>query len=762
MVLLLAWHQFTFWQAPRIGQDVMALLPTENRSHLLTAANDQLASSATRQVVVAIGADQWETARAAAGTFAARIASSGALIPAAENIDAFTAAVGFYRPSRAGLLTAEQRERLQSSDIDTLAMQAVRRLFSPGPSSGLTSWHEDPMGLWPEWWHARTGAGIQIRDGLLATNQNGRWWAVLRFTSRQSGFSVDGESRIGPLLDLASAAAGATVDDPQLTILRGGVPLHAEAAARQASREIAIIGTGSLLAIMILMWLAFRGPRAILMVSASLLIGTAAGLSVTTLHFGEVQLLTLVFGASLVGVAEDYGIHWFAARQGQPLAAPGALMRRLRPGLLVALVTSVLAYLALGVAPFPGLRQMAVFSAAGLTAAFLTVVLWFPWLDSRPPRPSRLGTSIVSTLQRWPRIRGIRGGAVIAILLAFGAAGMLQLRADDSLRSMHHPSPGLIEQEIALARLLDLPSAAQYFVIEADDAQTLLEREERLTSSLRSRAGTLGINGWQAVSDWMPSQRRQGLDASITLPIENRARQLAAELLEEPAPADVAAIAPSLPADFFANPLADPIRSLWIERDDGGRGSVVMLRGLDETSDLTAIAALGEAIEGVHFVDRTGQLSDLLRHYRGMVAWLLLLGYAVVAAVLLVRYRRAAWRVLLPTALASILSLGLMGWLGEPLYLFVVLSQLLLLGVGIDYGIFLLEHRNDPSSWLAVTIGAASTWLAFGLLGLSTTPALHGFGQTLMLGIPLVWLLAPCFRLPPEHSSQTSTNTSSP
>ena len=72
--------------------------------------------------------------------------------------------------------------------------------------------------------------------------------------------------------------------------------------------------------------------------------------------------------------------------------------------------------------------------------------------------------------------------------------------------------------------------------------------------------------------------------------------------------------------------------------------------------------------------------------------------------------------------------------------------NLLLLGVGVDYGIFLLEHRDDPASWLAVSLGAASTLLAFGLLALSATPALHSFGLSLLLGIGLVWLLSPCFR----------------
>jgi len=123
----------------------------------------------------------------------------------------------------------------------------------------------------------------------------------------------------------------------------------------------------------------------------------------------------------------------------------------------------------------------------------------------------------------------------------------------------------------------------------------------------------------------------------------------------------------------------------------------------------------------------------------------------LVFAALYVRYRGHAWRILLPTVLAGAFAIAALGWIGLPLQLFNVLALLLLLGVGIDYGIFLLEHRSeagdgDPRAWMAVCLGATSTWLAFGLLGLSATPALRAFGLTLLFGIGAVWLLSPLFR----------------
>jgi predicted exporter len=95
---------------------------------------------------------------------------------------------------------------------------------------------------------------------------------------------------------------------------------------------------------------------------------------------------------------------------------------------------------------------------------------------------------------------------------------------------------------------------------------------------------------------------------------------------------------------------------------------------------------------------------------------------------------------------ASVVAVAAQGWLGEPFQLAHILALLLLLGMGVDYGIFLLEHEGDGAAWLAVVLGAASTWLAFGLLALSSTPALHAFGLTLMIGIAFVWAASPCLR----------------
>jgi len=746
IVIAIAAQQVAFWRAPKLEIDVMALLPDEAHDAVRVAAEQKLSAAATRQVMVLIGSADGARSMAAAKAFSDSVQTSAELIPLRDGGAAGASALAFYQPWRDRLLTADQRAYLRDTPVSTLVEQALARLFAPGSSGGPTSWPSDPLGLWSGWWQSRLGTGVSTRDGVPVVSKDGIEWVVLGFSTRNASFSAAGGDPLGNALDRASDAAWAQV--PEARILRTGVPLYAEAAADRANTEINTIGFGSLIAVIALMWLAFRGPRPVLLVTLSLVIGVAAGAATTALVFGEVHLLTLVFGASLVGVAEDYGIHYFALRQGHSTLGRHGLMRFLLPGLATALVTSALAYLALGLAPFPGLRQMAVFSASGLIAAFATVVCWFPWLD-RGERPvSALGQAISRSLAHWPRARWQGAGTwlVAGVLAAFSGMGLSRLEVRDNLRTLQNAPAALLAQQTELGGVLGMQSPAQFYLVRGDSAEQVLLREERLKTLLDASVAAGRISGYSAISDWVPSRERQLADAALSAQTESdvlmQVSAVIGDVVVRPA-----FDAPPLSVDeWLESPVSDPFRARWLGEIEGQTASVVVLHGVGSQTDLKRLADQAGKVSGVSWIDRSADISGLLGHYRQMMTWLLLLGFVAVGIALWFRYRVLAWRALLPSAIAMVLSMAVLGWVAEPFQLFSVLALLLLLGMGVDYGIFLVEHAGVGASWLAVSLGAASTLLAFGLLALSATPALHVFGLTMLIGLTSVWVLSPCFR----------------
>jgi predicted exporter len=96
-------------------------------------------------------------------------------------------------------------------------------------------------------------------------------------------------------------------------------------------------------------------------------------------------VVVLLFGVSLIGIAIDYCLQYITARFGPDPGSPLERLRRVLPGIMLGVITTLIGYMTLMLAPLPGLRQLAVFSAVGLAASFVTVVLWLPLLDSAPP-----------------------------------------------------------------------------------------------------------------------------------------------------------------------------------------------------------------------------------------------------------------------------------------------------------------------------------------------------------------------------------------
>ena len=763
---VVAVHQWQFWQARHFGTDVMALLPLDEQAPEVGRATRQLADQVTRQVVVMIGAPDWAGARKAADAWQHAVDDAKAPLKASQlaSPDMLRDTMAFYAPYRDRLLTPQQRAQLEHTPAPALVQNALGALAQPGGGFSLSDWRADPLGLWPQWWLARASdTRARPRDGLLALTDGGMEWAVLLRETTASAFSLSGDSPISDALARAEAAARAAV--PGAQVFAGGVPLHAEYAASHAKQEVNTIGWGSLGAVLLLVFLAFRSLRPMVLVGVSLAIGSAVALSVTAWVFGEVHLITIVFGASLCGVAEDYGILYFASRQAAPDVPPLAMMSRLLPGLVLALVTSALGYAVLGLPPFPGLRQMALFSVTGLVATFATAACWFPWIAPHAPRRTRFATFIADSFERYPRFGANRTTWIVHALFAAACAfAAFHLRANDDLRQLQSSPPALMNAQREVSRLLGLASPAQFFVVRGTSPDDVLVREEALKTRLDARVANHEIAGYRAVSDWVPSRARQVADAALTRRVEDAVITGVDQVLGE-TQQRAAFDAPALTLDAWqASPASAGGRALWLgavprNADGTSFASVLMLRGVRDYASLPAIAKSADGLPGVRWVDQIDSMSGLLGRYRRAMGALLVAGHLAVFAALAVRYGRRAWRAWLPTAVATVATLALLALFGQPLQLFNVLALALLLGVGVDYGIFLVERHGEGSAWLAVVLGAASTWLSFGLLALSSTPALHSFGLTLLFGVAIVWFIAPCYR-PPMTSAHPPVSSS--
>ncbi|MGJ4748809.1 hypothetical protein ACQV5M_20780, partial [Leptospira sp. SA-E8] len=166
----------------------------------------------------------------------------------------------------------------------------------------------------------------------------------------------------------------------------------------------------------------------------------------------------------------------------------------------------------------------------GLAAAMLTVVCWFPLLDSGTVKDNRFAQGVAASLARWPRLslprrasslRSRGAWAAYALLAGLCLAGLLRLHVNDDVRQLQSSPPGLMQSQIHLARLLGVASPAQFYLVQGTDAEQVLQREEALKERLNAVVQRHGL-AYSALSDWLPSAARQREDAALSARAETR------------------------------------------------------------------------------------------------------------------------------------------------------------------------------------------------------------------------------------------------
>ncbi|WP_296661775.1 MMPL family transporter [Paraburkholderia sp.] len=747
--------------------NLLALLPASEVNPVADKAVDALNEAlGGRTVFLVTGADAARV-KSAAKAFGAQLARSDAFRSVTVEVPPFDPSqIGaIYLPARFGLLTDADRAALGHGN-GALAQMLARRLYSPPADALPTAVSDDPFG-WLQHWLAGlplSTSGLALEDGMLVSHRGGTTGVLVMTSLAGSAY----ESKVQQAVRHAAADAEQAIaaDFPGVQVDRAGAVFYADAARAGAQRDVDVIGAVSVAGIALLLMSVFRSARLLVLAFVSTGFGIVCALVATMLIFGQLHLLTLVFGVSLIGEAVDYSIQYFVAYLSGGTrwdARRGAAA--VRPALLVALATSVLGYGFLMWVPFPALRQIACFAMTGIVTAFAAVTGFLPLMlvDAPKRTPSRLFVYAARLLAGWRSTMHGRRAAAAAMLLALAAIpGWLQLKSDDDIHLLIQRDPDLARQERAVREAVGIANTSQFFVVEGRTPEDVLRRSEALTAALTALTGEMSVGDVQSVSAFVPSAERQASDRALLAAqvfadrAELRATLVRAGFRDDVAHAWIDAFAHDAHAtlsvdNWLAARWSAPFRHLWLGRIDGREPvyAALAIPGRVDAKNAAALDAIAHRMPGVTFVDKAASVSRLLGAYRVDSGLWLAAVLAVVAVLLIWRYGvRGGIATTLPVVFAIGLTLAGYGYAGVPLTLFNWLALMLVLGVGANYGVFLREGcmrdaANLGAVWTGVMLSAAATLLSFGMLGATSMPALRAFGTTLALGIVFSILFAP-------------------
>ncbi|WP_293390883.1 MMPL family transporter [Nevskia sp.] len=733
--------------------DILALLPADGRDPALDTAKTVFEQHIARRLTLLIGAADPEAARKAATVIAGQLRASQAFANVQFEIGKdWAASAGALLPYRLGLLSDAHRSDLQQGRTDALRDEALQALYAPAAFGRVVPAAQDLTGLLSGFVLAQSQlAGRATLDrSLLVVHDDAITWVLIALETAGSPFAAEAQDQVTAALDSVLAKA------PDVQVLRSGVVLHAADAARRAKSEMSLFGSLSSAAVVLLIWLTFRSLQPLVLSLLSLGVGAAAGLLACQWAFGSVHLITMVFGTSLIGVAVDYSLHFFSDQFRDRDRWTGLMgYREVGMAILIGHLASALGYATLLIPPFPGLRQMALFSIVGLMFSCASVLCLYPRLarasvsKQHQPLVLKIAQRLSASRFQFRASLWHIGGALL--LIGLTATGLARLTFRDDIRLMQSSPPELISEEKALRALLGIAPDSRYLLLTAESAEALLQREEALTAVLSGLQQRDALDGWLAVSRLLPSMQRQTDNQALQRAQVYSANGLLPALMRQLGASDAAiaearaaadAEAPLLtPERWLADPASAALRPLWLGEIGGHWASAVTLNGL---RDAKALDQAIDRLPGVHLIDRIGEVSALMSRYRqGAVGLMAAVSFAIFVLLAL----RYGWLggllCLLPPVGGSLIAMALLGWAGISANLFNVLALLLLIGMGVDYAVFLREgRRTQVTVLLAVGLSALTTLLSFGLLTLSSTPFIRAIGLTLAPGIALIFLLA--------------------
>ena len=740
-----------FFAGPlRINTSLTEMLPQSGSIKAVEEAEKIMGDKSGRQAVILAAAVDFETAKKGAALLSGELEKlksfdDVSLYYDSASIADFTDYLYKYRFVIAG---SETRNLLETGRAGEIAEDALASAFGAFTFVPLNNIETDPFLLANRRVEEFITSPLLFRGNLspkedvLAANKDGIWYVMLRLSLSPEVVSVTGKnSGVQMIWDAAGAVKQAA---PGLEFYFSGVPFHSYESSSSAQREISIISTVTLLVILLMYLYVFRSPLPVIFSMAAIWISLAMATATALLIFREIHIISFVFGTTLIGICEDYSVHFFIHWKGNLAFKSGVAIRSfLLKSLVMCFISTEICFAIFLLAPFLILKQFAVFCMAGVLSSFLTPLCLYSYLkipaeDKREIRFLKgklfLGIKKISVPLFFKIILIVVLTASSLGILFFHPLGM---KIENNVSSLYTPSLLMLESEKRASEVLDYGSRFWYFIVSGSSPEETLEHEENLTQRLEEeiRRGNLGSYlGTTVFVPLVKTQKETYAAMKALLPLaEEQFSYLGfpPEYAESFREEFKAGESYCLPED--AHPMTG-VSTLWIGESGGKYYSCVMPFHAGDEALFRSIA--GE-YEFVHFINKAKDIGrDLDTLTRTMLIFFAA-AYLVVSVIVFFIYSwKDSLRICAVPLLLVLCTWAVLAASGISMSFFPVAALVLVFGLGLDYIFFMVQRKSgDTLIFVAVVLSSLTTIVSFGALAFSSFKPVHMFGLTVLTGL---------------------------
>ncbi len=672
---------------------------------------------------------------------------------------------GNWTPLNVSHLAGGLLHQLEAAGNDTARKQQAREKIarladSLGAALGQPRRYQSP---WPEM-PSSFAILSELNSEYLLTKQGQLGFVLLRLARGEDRFDHCTEATTA----LRDLIAQVQTRHPHVKIGLTGLPVMENDEMLSSQTSMFWASMISMVLVGLLFVAGFGGARHAMLANLILIVGMALAFGYATLAVGHLNILSVTFTVTLIGIGIDYGVYYVALylqRRGENQDCHTALLESSRisgPAIATGAITTAIAFFAAGLTSFKGVAELGIIAGGGILLCAIAMLVMLPaciglvdrsdW-GTRMPKP--LGVHRwVAPLHRLPRLTlslSIAG----TVFLGFGLS---HLWYDNNLLNMQAEGLESVELERKLlsecnqsvwyalsmadsreelldlkARFLELPSVERteeivsLLPVSEPGKQQLIEQIGQRLTSLPERPPLITVDTPEMLGQVLGQMQNALL---VGREDERSVRQLeiVRDLLRRLPTADCYSLLTRFQQEMagdllsrlhilksIANPAPPALTDLptsLVHRFVGQHGKhLLKIYGRGDIWDTMALRRFVHDVRGVdpHATGNPLQAHEasleMKRSYQEAAIYALL----VILGVLVLDFKslRMAALAAVPLGIGILQMFGLLGWLDIPLNPANLIALPLIMGLGVDYGVHILHEFRETEGPYRMSAGTA-------------------------------------------------------
>lgn len=726
-----------------VNSDISRMFTNSDNSELNTV-NNQIEQQAVKSQILLVGHQNKSDAIADSDLLTAQLNNISGIEYVKnryENLPNINQIVKQYLPYRQLLLSDEYKNILINQDGGKLFERQFSLLNQMvDPNVSLTLEYDSTLSLADYLSRSYLPTNtLVLENNHLITEYENKYYVLIVFETSASGLDIDKSQEVVKQIK-------SLVSNHQSEVLFTGSIFYASEASTTGQFEMTLFSSLSMLIMLLLVIWGYRKLSSLVATLCIISISILYGVCALVIVFDEVSIIALIFSITLIGIAADYSFHSLSEMLFTQFESKNPL-KSIHKSLTMGFLTTIAGYVVLLFAPFILFQQIAIFTMAGLTGAYLTALFFFPWLMAKRMEKKSIFPAFITRLNTYHKKLTHCLSAdyiLISTIIVIIVSLTLFNNFNDDVRSFYSVSNEIKTNENKVKSILGQKDEPQYILVSGKDAQSVLEQEEVAVALLKEHVKSGDLTHYKAMTQWIPSIKTQQYNAKLMMAANGNSLFDRTSLMlgnsESVLRDDLQTLSFMTLNTWLNTSLGQLFKQQFITHNDNSY-SVIRLSGL---TNFSAIQTTFSHFDRITVVNKVEDISLQIAKFRTLLLSVLIIALTAAWLVFTIRFniKIASVAISIPS-LAIIISLGLSIWVQGDLNIFNIVASVLILALGLDYSVYYAEHGFQRTITLTTLMSALSSIAVFSILLLSSMPAIQSFGLTVFIGVLLVFFLAP-------------------